>query len=271
MNAAPNESVSHLAQRISSHIPTVRRILILSGRTQEQISDAGRNAHQLANRIDTYMDPATMQWVENQLSANQLTITKISSRSGISKKALRGINSRKKLRPHSRSSGSRIQWKERREPVWVRIKGLLKARTVDGDLKYTEKEVKDLLRKTGVRAGHDLIVKIAQQVRSEEERASMQGRQIPATARRETFLRRALRSTFEPTQRIIRRAIDREAAHGRKPSKAGIQLALTRFSSNQPGQKRRFLEGETNKRKIIQRYARKLRPQKFNWEAMATK
>jgi len=198
-----------------------------------------------------------------------MTLGEIAAKSGISFAGVKSMNNRIHGRKNTKSVGQKIAKARVRKDAWDAVAKLLSARTPEGKFKYTETEIPGRLADQHIFVGLETVTRIAKKIRSLQERRSFEGKRIPNAARREEFLRKAFKLTFEPRDRIAQRALERESRHGYSTTINAIRQSATKVRVAHGITGRRFQESKKAKKRIIRVFMPKKTPMSFNWRKMA--
>ncbi len=251
---------------------TVKKILLQSGaRTEKQLAKNANTAMKQHISMAGRLDPKTLSWIRTELAKKERTMREIAKKGGISLTALKKINKDEKIRTDSRSVGNKIQKAAQYKDAHEAARELLSEKTPEGQPRYTQEEVFQKLQSMRRPISRRIITRITRDVRPETREQKPSSTRVPRSARREEFLRKAHRLTFESRDRIIARQIDREAEIGYHTTREAMLLATTKVRKKHRIRGRRFAENNGDKKRILKTYWTEPSPRTFDWLKMAKK
>ncbi len=205
------DAIRKIAKSAGIGINAARTIIrIVELRSKSEIERIRKESIGRTNSLENLFEGRVYDAVVGGLRNPNLTALQVAEIAGVDKATVRKVNEKEKIRATLRGHGLRIanarRYGEKREA----IRNLLSQKTVDGDFLYDAGQVAKM---TG--SNPRTVGEISKQARTAKEREYRRRQYYPKVAsRRNTFVRRALKSTLVPMTKIARRAIEREKKFG---------------------------------------------------------
>ena len=224
----PDKTLSEISRETKLTTKNVRRILVTTNlRDPKKLKDIANRAWSRETKLLLQKELHLEDAIVDRLRDLTKTMRQIAKEVGVGDPIVVEVNKKHKIRgEEARSLGLKLAHARKDAPLKSRIRELARAKTVEGEYKYSAKEIVGLTD-----ASPSVVRRIYEEERPLDKRKRSRYAGVTSRSRRGTFVRRALKSTITPTRFIAERLCQRQKRFGGKATKESIYAELRRDAS----------------------------------------